>query len=82
MTSNREHTVEGFRSRGLVLLGVGALAAFVVAVCAVNTVARVGQPFPGFFVWENLFVPAVGEPDWTGVESGLRYHSWLIAVNG
>ena len=82
MTSNREHTVEGFRSRGLVLLGVGALAAFVVAVCAVSTVARVGQPFPGFFVWENLFVPAVGEPDWTGVESGLRYHSWLIAVDG
>ena len=22
---------------------------------------RVGQTFPGFFVWENLFIPAVGE---------------------
>ncbi len=53
-----------------------------VAVCTVNALARIGEPFPGFFVWENLFVPAVGEPDWTGVAAGLRYHSWLIAADG
>jgi len=57
-------------------------ATFVVGVCAVNAVARIGQPFPGFFVWENLYVPAVGEPSWTGASSGLRYQSWVIEVEG
>jgi signal transduction histidine kinase len=29
-----------------------------------------------------MFVPAVGEASWSGVRSGLRYHSWLETVDG
>jgi signal transduction histidine kinase len=59
-----------------------ALAAVVVAVCGVEAVARIGHPFPGFFVWENGFVPAVGLPSWSGAASGLDYHSWIESVDG
>lgn len=59
-----------------------ALATLVVTVCGYEAVARVGRPFPGFFVWENGFVPAVGLPSWSGAASGIEYHSWVAAVNG
>jgi len=48
---------------------------------AVNSLDRIGRPFPGFFVWNNLFIPAAGESHWTGVSSGLEYRSWLLAVD-
>lgn len=59
-----------------------AAAAVVVAACGYQAVTRVGQPFAGFFVWENRFVPAVGLPSWSGAASGLEYHSWIEAVEG
>lgn len=59
-----------------------AAAAAIVAACGYEAVARIGQPFAGFFVWENRFVPAVGLPSWSGAASGLEYHSWIEAVEG
>ena len=56
-------------------------ATLIVGTCAVNAFALLGRPFPGFLLWENLFVPAVGNPSWTGVASGLRYQSWLLEVD-
>lgn len=67
---------------GRMALILAVAATLVVCVCTVNAVSRIGKPFPGFFLWENLFVPAVGEPSWTGVRSGLRYQSWLVEVDG
>ena len=46
------------------------------------SVARVGEPFAGFFVWENLFIPAVGEARWTGATHGVDYHTWLRSADG
>ncbi len=62
-------------------VGVG-LASMVVLACAVNSLQWVGRPFPGFFLWQNLFVPAVGDTTWTGHEAGVPYQSRLVAVNG
>lgn len=59
-----------------------ALAAVVVVVCGYEAVARIGRPFPGFFVWENGFVPAVGLPSWSGAASGLSYHTWITSMDG
>ena len=42
------------------LAAVTGAAAVVVALCGYSALARVGQPFAGFFVWENGFVPAIG----------------------
>lgn len=63
-------------------VAVAAVALVIVSICGFNSVSGIGKPFPGFFVWENLFVPAIGASSWSGVESGLRYHSWLISADG
>lgn len=63
-------------------VAIATVALVVVSVCGVNSVQPIGRPFPGFFVWENLFVPAIGASSWTGVRSGLPYHSWLLSADG
>ena len=50
--------------------------------CTFNAVARVGRVHPGFFLWQNGFVPAIGVIDDDAARAGLRYHSRLVAVDG
>lgn len=57
-------------------------AALIFTVIGANSLRAIGEPFPGFFVWQNLFVPAVGDTTWTGVQSGLEYRTWLETVEG
>lgn len=59
-----------------------SLALAIVSLCGFHSLDGIGRAFPGFFVWENLFVPAIGASSWSGVESGLPYHSWLISADG
>ncbi|MBI5507087.1 MAG: GAF domain-containing protein [Deltaproteobacteria bacterium] len=67
---------------GLPRVAAAIAALVIVSVCGFNSVRSIGHPFPGFFVWENLFVPAVGSSSWPGVKSGLLYHSWLLSADG
>jgi signal transduction histidine kinase len=76
------HKAANVAAPGRTALALAIAATLVVGVCTVNAVSRIGKTFPGFFLWENLFVPAVGEPSWTGARSGLRYQSWLLEVDG
>jgi signal transduction histidine kinase len=57
-------------------------ALVVVSVCGINSLHAIGKPFAGFFVWENLFVPAIGAASWSGVRSGLPYQSWVLSADG
>ncbi|HXC50146.1 MAG TPA: ATP-binding protein [Candidatus Limnocylindrales bacterium] len=61
---------------------LAGVAAVIVATCGYSAFARIGAPFPGFFVWQNGFVPAVGTPAWSGAASGLPYYSWIEGVEG
>jgi signal transduction histidine kinase len=70
------------RAAGALALLVAALTTVIVVVCTFNSVRDIGRPFPGFFVWENLFVPAAGSPGWSGPKAGLPYHSWLEQADG
>lgn len=85
---NKQAMVERSNARPVRKTGVTrmwALAVLVlgiVAICSLHAVGRIGQPFPGFFIWDNGFVPAVGQSSWSGARSGLRYHSWLLEVDG
>ena len=62
--------------------GAAIAATAIVLLCAVNSAGWVNRQFPGFFLWENLFVPAVGDTDWTGYQAGVPYRSRLLAVDG
>ncbi|HEY2776223.1 MAG TPA: ATP-binding protein [Candidatus Binatia bacterium] len=67
---------------GYVRVAALAAALVVVSVCGFDSVRGLGRPFPGFFVWENLFVPAIGASSWSGVRSGLPYQSWVLTADG
>jgi two-component system sensor histidine kinase HydH len=58
------------------------IAAAIILTCTVNSLHWINRPFPGFFLWENLLVPAVGDTDWTGYKAGIPLQSRLTAVNG
>ena len=59
------------------------LAALVMVMVALGSMARqIGAPSPGFLVWENLVVPALGGRDWPGSRAGVPLRSVLVAVDG
>lgn len=58
------------------------MIALVLLACTFNAVAWVGHVHPGFFLWQNGFVPAIGILDGPAVRAGLRYQSRLVAVDG
>lgn len=59
------------------LLGIGLGGAAVV-----GSLGAVGRTFPGFVVWDDLVVVALGRPGWTGVAAGVPYRGRLVAVDG
>ncbi len=65
---------------GFLLLAGVALALALTA--GLNSLRWLQRPFPGFLLWGNLFVPAVGDTDWTGHRAGVPYQSRLVAVDG
>jgi len=76
-------TTKGGTRRMRAAVGLAtALAAVIVAMCGYSALARIGRPFPGFFVWENGFVPAIGLPNWSGAKAGLDYHWWIEGIDG
>lgn len=61
---------------------MAAAAAAIAITCSLNSLKWIDRPFPGFFLWENFLVPAVGDTDWTGYRAGVPVQSRLIAVGG
>jgi signal transduction histidine kinase len=61
---------------------VAACAGAVALTCALSSLRWINRPFPGFFLWENFLVPAVGETDWTGYQAAIPFQSRLVAVEG
>jgi signal transduction histidine kinase len=58
------------------------LVAAVALACTFNAATWVDRLYPGFFLWENNLVPAIGTIDSPAVTAGLRYQSRLVAVDG
>jgi hypothetical protein len=51
------------------ILSAAALALSTLSVA--GSLAQVGRTFPGFVVWNNLFVPALGRPHWNGIRAAI-----------
>jgi two-component system, NtrC family, sensor histidine kinase HydH len=63
-----------FAAVGLATTLLGAVATF-------GSLQHVGRTFPGFVVWNNLVVVALGRPDWTGVAAPVPYRDRVTAVD-
>lgn len=76
--------LESFETRAQRRVFVALLALFgsavVLAIVSVST--QVGRPSPGFVVWQNLVVPAIGADDWPGRRAGVPMRTVLLAVEG
>ena len=66
-----------------------ALFSALVVVCVVGvltslagSIAQVGRIFPGFVVWDNLVVVAVGPRTWTGIVAEVPFRAHVVAVDG
>jgi signal transduction histidine kinase len=57
------------------------LAALVLATIG-SAATRVGRPWPGFVVWRNLVVPAIGAPAWPGNRAGIPLRAVVVSVDG
>jgi len=66
---------------GWKFVAAATVAVAIALICTFNSLLWLNRPFPGFFVWPNLFVPAVGAPDWTGYVAGVPYESRLTEVD-
>ncbi len=76
--------LQHFDTLGQKALFVACLAVSVAMVAvALGSVSRqIGEPSPGFLVWDNLVVPAVGGRDWPGARAGVPLRAVLTQVDG
>jgi signal transduction histidine kinase len=56
------------------------MAVAIVLICTFNSLLWINRPFPGFFLWPNLLVPAVWGPDFAGYAAGVPYGWRLTAM--
>ena len=70
------------RRDALVFVGLAA-GALAVSVAAIGgSLAHVNRTFPGFVVWDDLVVVALGRPTWTGIVAGVPFRAHLEGVDG
>lgn len=70
------------RADARLFVAVGLVTTLLGAVAALGSLQHVGRTFPGFSVWKNLVVVALGRPGWTGVAAAVPYRDRVIAVDG
>jgi len=66
----------------VLFLVVAFVAAAMGALAIAGSLARVGATFPGFLVWDDLVVVALGRPEWTGMRAPVPFRSRVAAVDG
>lgn len=67
--------------RGFLLVFTAMLGVLLMAESFVSSSRWIGQPFPGFFVHENLSVGPYALPGWSGAAAGLQSLDRIVAVN-
>jgi signal transduction histidine kinase len=66
----------------LLFLVSGLCVLFLVGHSILATGRWLNEPFPGFFVYENLTVGPYHAPGWTGVAAGLRSPDRILSIDG
>lgn len=68
--------------RWILLVLSGLFGALLVAESIVSSGRWIGQPFPGFFVHENLTVGPYRLPGWSGSAAGLESLDHIVGISG
>jgi two-component system, NtrC family, sensor histidine kinase HydH len=70
------------RADARLFVTVALAAAVLGAVAITGSLQYVGRTFPGFVVWDNLLVVAVGRAGWTGTRADVPLRSRVVEVDG
>lgn len=65
----------------VVFVGLALAAAVLSTIAVVGSLAEVGRTFPGFVVWDDLIVVALGRPTWTGLAAGVPFRGHVATVD-
>ena len=68
--------------RRILLLLTGLFGLLLIGESLVSSTRWIGQPFPGFFVHENLTVGPYFLPGWSGPIAGIESLDRVVSVNG
>jgi len=63
-------------------LAVGLITTLLGGAATLGSLQHVGRTFPGFVVWKNLVVVALGRAGWSGVAAEVPYRDRVAAVDG
>ncbi len=69
------------RADAVAFLAAVASALVLGTFAVVGSLSHVGRAFPGFVVWDDLVVVALGRPTWTGVVADVPYRSRVVRVD-
>lgn len=70
------------RAEAATFAAAALASALLALVVLAGSIGAVGRTFPGFVVWENLVVVALGRADWTGIRAGVPFRSVVLSVDG
>ena len=70
------------RADAVLFLALSLATVALSATAVVGSLAAVGRTFPGFIVWDNLFVVPLGRPSWTGIAAGVPFRGRVKSVDG
>ena len=73
--------LETGRRKGVFLFCAAAFSS-TIAVALASVAHQIGQPYPGFFVWENLVVPALATGESPENSSAIPFRAVLTEVDG
>lgn len=69
------------RADAALFVALTVAATVLTAVAVAGSLAQVGRTFPGFVVWDDLVVVALGRPSWTGVAAEVPFRAQVVAVD-
>ncbi len=70
------------RADARLFLALAIASALLTVVAIVGAVGFVGRTFPGFIVWDNLVVVALGRPSWPGVAAAVPFRARVLSIDG
>src|SRR5437870_566224 len=69
------------RAEARLFVALAAGAALLAATAVAGSWSIVGTTFPGFVVWDDLVVVALGRPAWPGIRAGVPFRSRVVRVD-
>jgi len=70
------------RRDGAAFVAAAGFAAALTSVVVGGSLGTIGRTFPGFIVWDDLVVVALGRASWTGLEARVPFRGIVTTVDG